>query len=86
MSEVIGQPVIDQLAQQYGLATQSYAFGHPSLPNYLELVSGSNEGVTDDGAPSEHSFPSVPTLADQLTSAGLQRRCLRREPPSRSDQ
>jgi len=69
-SEAIGQPVVDHLAQQYGLATQSYAFGHPSLPNYLELVSGSNEGVTDDGAPSEHSFPSVPTLADQLTSAG----------------
>ena len=41
----------------YGLATQSYAFGHPSLPNYLDIVSGSNQGVTDDDPPSSHSFP-----------------------------
>ena len=69
-SQALGQPVIGQLAQQYGSATQSYAFGHPSLPNYLEIVSGSNEGVTDDNPPSSHSFPSVPTLADQLVAAG----------------
>jgi hypothetical protein len=69
-SQALGQPYIGQLAQQYGVATQSYGFGHPSLPNYLQLVSGSNEGVTDDGSPSAHSFPSVPTLADQLVTAG----------------
>jgi hypothetical protein len=72
-SEVIGksnQPYTNSLATHYGLATQSYAFGHPSLPNYLDLVSGSNQGVTDDNDPSSHNFPSVPTLADQLATAG----------------
>ncbi len=33
-------------------------------------MSGSNQGVTDDDAPSAHSFPTVPTLADQLATVG----------------
>ena len=72
-SQVIGQPdqpYTNSLATNYGLATESYAFGHPSLPNYLDLVSGSNQGVTDDNPPSFHSFPNAPTLADQLVTAG----------------
>jgi acid phosphatase len=71
--QVIGQasqPYTNSLAQSYGLATNSYAFGHPSLPNYLDLISGSNQGVTDDNPPSSHSFPGVATLADQLAGAG----------------
>src|SRR5579863_6810074 len=73
-SEVIGQsdqPYTNSLATSYGLATQSYAFGHPSLPNYLDLVSGSGQGVTADPWPSTHSFPGTPTLADQLRAAGI---------------
>jgi acid phosphatase len=73
LSEVIGQsdqPYTNSLAMNYGLATESYAYGHPSLPNYLDLVSGSNQGVTDDNPPSSHSFPNVQTLADQLAAAG----------------
>ncbi len=72
--QVIGQtsqPYTNSLARNYGLATQSYGFGHPSLPNYLDLVSGSNQGVTDDNPPSSHSFPGVPTLADQLLASGV---------------
>jgi len=71
---VIGQgsqPYTNELANDYGLATQSYAFGHPSLPNYLDLVSGSNQEVTDDNTPAIHSFPGVTTLADQLAAAGV---------------
>jgi acid phosphatase len=71
--QVIGQasqPYTNGLAQSYGLATNSYAFGHPSLPNYLDLISGSNQAVTDDNPPSSHSFPGVATLADQLVGAG----------------
>ncbi len=73
-SEVIGQtdqPYTNSLASAYGLATDSYAFGHGSLPNYLEIVSGSSQGVTDDNPPSAHSFPGTPTLADQLAQAGV---------------
>jgi phosphatidylinositol-3-phosphatase len=71
---VIGQsdqPYTNSLASDYGLATHSYAFGHPSLPNYLVMISGSNQGVTDDDPPSSHSFPGVETLADQLAGAGF---------------
>ena len=73
-SQVIGQPdqpYTNSLAAHDGLATESYAFGHPSLPNYIDLVSGSNQGVTDDNPPSSHSFPGTPTLADQLAAAGF---------------
>ena len=73
-SDVIGQkdqPYTNALADGYGLATRSYGFGHPSLPNYLTLVSGSNQGVTDDGDPSSHSFPSTKTVAGQLSDAGF---------------
>jgi len=73
-SEVIGQsdqPYTNSLARDYGLATESFAFGHPSLPNYLTIVSGSNQGVTDDDPPSAHRFPSVEIVADQLAAAGI---------------
>jgi phosphatidylinositol-3-phosphatase len=76
-SQVIGQadqPYTNSLATAYGLATQSYAFGHPSLPNYLDIVSGSNQGVIDDNPPSSHNFPAAPTLADQLAAAGFSTR------------
>jgi acid phosphatase len=72
--QVIGQasqPYTNSLAQNYGLATGSYGFGHPSLPNYLDLISGSDQGVSDDNPPSAHSFPGVATLADQLVGAGF---------------
>jgi phosphatidylinositol-3-phosphatase len=42
-------PYINGLAHQYGLAANYSAVGHPSEPNYLVLVSGSTNGVTDDG-------------------------------------
>jgi acid phosphatase len=74
LSQVIGQsdqPYTNSLANGYGLATESYAFGHPSLPNYLDIVSGSSQGVTDDNPPSSHRFPDAPTLADQLAGAGF---------------
>jgi phosphatidylinositol-3-phosphatase len=69
-SEIIGQsdqPYTNSLAAE-GLATNSYAFGHPSLPNYLVMVSGSNHGVTVDQSSS--SFPAAKTIGDQLLAAG----------------
>jgi acid phosphatase len=83
-SEVIGksdQPFTNSLADHYGLATQSYAFGHPSLPNYLTIISGSNQGVTDDNDPSSHSFPGVKTIADQLSAAGFTARAYAEDLP-----
>jgi hypothetical protein len=72
-SEVIGQanqPYTNTLATTGGLATASYALVTGSLPNYLALASGSTQNNTDNVQPAQKNFPSTPTLADQLVSAG----------------
>src|SRR6476660_10496262 len=69
--QIIGSsssPYVNSLAQQNASLTQSYAIGHPSEPNYHELWSGSNQGVTDDSCP--HTF-TTGSLGTQLLSAGL---------------
>jgi len=84
-SQVIGQsdqPFTNSLVADYGLATKSYAFGHPSLPNYLDIVSGSNRGVAGDGPPASHLFPAVATLADQLVTAGFSAKAYAEDLPS----
>jgi hypothetical protein len=50
-SEVIGNssmPYFNSLASQYGLATQYYANGHPSIPDYLALTTGLMETFDDN--------------------------------------
>src|SRR5579863_9612155 len=69
-ADIIGSssaPFINSLAQQGALFTQSFAVEHPSQPNYLDLFSGSNQGVTDDSCP--HTF-ATENLATELTAAG----------------
>jgi len=56
-----------QLAATYGAATNYHGVGHPSLPNYLALTSGSTWGITDDGF---HNLPPG-GLGAQLTQAGI---------------
>ena len=43
---------------------------HPSLPNYIWLESGNNQGVWDDGGPSSHVL-NAPHLTQQLQAAGI---------------
>ena len=85
-NELIGSPDApntNALADEYGVATQSYAIAHPSLPNYLELLSGSDYGVTDDGAPSSEGIPaSAPTLANELEKAGISWKAYMQSMPS----
>ncbi len=73
-SDVIGQsdqPYTNGLAQQNGLATKSYAVNHPSLPNYIDIVSGQDpSNSTDDGPPSSHTY-NFTTIAGQLHAAGI---------------
>ncbi len=51
-SDIIGNtadaPFINQLANQYGVATNYFGVTHPSLPNYLALFSGDFQGIWDD--------------------------------------
>ena len=67
--QVVGSasaPYITALAAQGANFTESYAIEHPSEPNYLDLFSGSNQGVTDDSCP--HTF-AADNLASQLLAA-----------------
>ncbi|MEI9931554.1 MAG: alkaline phosphatase family protein [Rhizomicrobium sp.] len=68
--DIIGSaqaPYINSLAQSGASFTDSHAITHPSQPNYLELFSGSTQGVKDDSCP--HSF-DVDNEASQLIAAG----------------
>ncbi len=70
-SDIIGNPdapYLNSLASRYRLATASYATTHPSLPNYLELMSGSTQGITTDCATCTADGTQ---LVDQLQAAGI---------------
>jgi phosphatidylinositol-3-phosphatase len=70
--QVIGSssaPYFNQLAGRCGLATNYSAATHPSLPNYIALTSGSTQGVSDNGSPSQHPL-NVPSIFSQLPAGG----------------
>jgi phosphatidylinositol-3-phosphatase len=71
------------LARANGLASLSFGVRHPSLPNYIALVSGSTQGITSDCT---SCTANALNLADQLEQArrswtayleGLPRPCAR---------
>ena len=74
-SSVIGNPSApyqNSLASSYALAADYFGVAHPSLPNYLALISGSTFGVTSDCQPAQCSQPSnVTTIATLLDSHHL---------------
>ncbi|HNP98419.1 MAG TPA: fibronectin type III domain-containing protein, partial [Bacteroidia bacterium] len=61
-------PYINSLANAGAKFSNSYAITHPSQPNYLQLFSGSNQGVTNDNTPAAHF--TTPNLARELVNAG----------------
>jgi hypothetical protein len=82
-SDVIGNqaaPYENELARRYGLATQSYAITHPSLPNYLALTSGSTHGVNSD---STDCHVGARNIVDQLDAAGIPWRAYLEDVPRR---
>jgi len=69
--EVIGSsaaPFVNRLARRYGLASNSFAIRHPSLPNYLALTSGSTQGISSDCTDCRATGLSI---VDQLEAAGI---------------
>jgi phosphatidylinositol-3-phosphatase len=51
VGDVLGNsdaPTFNRLASRYATIPQYTAVGHPSLPNYLALVSGSTQGIHND--------------------------------------
>jgi hypothetical protein len=72
-------PFLALLRKRGALATRYYAIRHPSLPNYIALISGSTYGVTTD------TFSGVlahRTLVDQIMAAGLTWKAYMEDMPS----
>jgi hypothetical protein len=70
-TDVLGAPAAPYaniLARRYGVATQSFAIAHPSLPNYLALTSGSTQGVNSDCTA---CTVAAPNIVDQLEAAHI---------------
>jgi phospholipase C len=62
-------PYLNRLARRCGSATNSWSVTHPSLPNYLALVSGSTGGVTTSCTPAQCP-QRQPTLFEQVAAQG----------------
>jgi len=60
-------PTFNALARSYASLTNYDAVAHPSLPNYLALVSGSTQGISSDCT---DCIVSARSLADTLEAAG----------------
>jgi hypothetical protein len=68
-SQVTAQtaPTFAALARRYARLTNYYGVTHPSLPNYLALVSGSTHGIHSDCTTCKVAGE---TIGDELTRAG----------------
>jgi hypothetical protein len=75
-AEIVGSanaPYVNSLIAQGGLATAYKDTGHPSLPNYVHMISGDNQypGFIDLD-PTTFPFPvDKPNLGTQLVAAGV---------------
>jgi hypothetical protein len=73
-SEVVGSsamPYLNMLINNYGLATQYFANGHPSLPNYLWITSGGNDRMTLDKCEKTSGPLNVDNAVRELNAAGV---------------
>jgi hypothetical protein len=69
--EIVGErsaPTFAALAERYATLPAYRAVAHPSLPNYLALVSGSTQGIHSDCT---DCLVDAPSLADTLERAGM---------------
>lgn len=73
-SEVFGTsatPWTNGFVANWAHASNYHAFSHPSLPNYLALYAGTNNGITTDCNPSSScTEPNRASLVDNLTASG----------------
>lgn len=70
-NQIIGSPsapFLNQLARRGVLLTAYDAISHPSLPNYLAMISGDTHGITSDCT---GCTVAGPNLAGQLEVAGI---------------
>ena len=65
-------PELNQMAREYADFTQAYGWHYPSLPNYIELLAGSDLGVTSDCDITDKGCSNFKheRIIDQLEAAG----------------
>jgi hypothetical protein len=64
-------PYINSLAKTYAYSSNYFATDHPSLPNYLEMTSGTNAGIIDDCTPpGVGCTANVSNIADRVAASG----------------
>jgi phospholipase C len=71
IGQIIGSPraaFLNRLAANGALLTSYFAITHPSLPNYIAMVSGGTQGITSDCGGCN---VDAANLADQLERAGI---------------
>lgn len=61
-------PSLCSIASTYASVTGWYAVQHPSNPNYIDIVSGADQGCQGDGCSGPYAAPS---LGGQLSAAGI---------------
>jgi hypothetical protein len=61
-------PFITSLAQQYGQATNYFGVTHPSEPNYIAMISGSNWFINNDNPANRFDHTN---LIDELSAAHI---------------
>ena len=60
-------PLLNTLATNNVVLTNYFAVAHPSLPNYIALMSGSTQKITQDCT---DCFVNQPNLADEIEASG----------------
>jgi phosphatidylinositol-3-phosphatase len=71
LDQIIGSPrapFLNRLAAKGTLLTSYFAVTHPSLPNYIAMISGDTQGITSDCGGCN---VDAPNLVDQLEAAGI---------------
>ncbi len=69
VGDLVNAPYITSLANGGVSLASMFAIEHPSQPNYLQLFSGSNQGVVDDNLPPDFSI--TPTASFPYRTANL---------------
>jgi hypothetical protein len=81
-ANVIGNPLMtiyNKTAEHYTLLTQFYAITHPSLPNYIALMSGDTFGISSDCT---DCFVNSQSLPDLIEASGRTWKTYQEDMPS----
>jgi phosphatidylinositol-3-phosphatase len=79
----IGMPYTFALAEEFGHATNYTAITHPSLPNYIAIVTGQTHGIEDNAGPAANPVEGDSVFGEAIEDGktakvyadGMERNC-----------